>query len=85
MDYLYQALGNENNWRRQEKDPFRQSGIKVNLRGKSGNGFGQGRHCLVDALEVKDFLVAMGNIVEDIDRLYRMLVLAKLKGDHFPE
>src|SRR5215472_6097617 len=70
-DHIHQLLGNEEHLRRQENyGSFRAGEIKMlwNVR----DGFSQGGDRIVDALETKCFLIAMGEIMEQRDRSNRV-------------
>src|SRR6266699_2739703 len=70
-NHVHQLLGNKEHRRRQEEYPFRGNEIKMlrNVR----DGLSQGRHRLVDVLEMERFLIAVRDLMEHRNTAYSLL------------
>jgi hypothetical protein len=74
-DHVHQLLGHEEHRRWQKEDPLRGGDIKL-LR-QVRDGFSQGWHCLVDALEMERFLIAVRDLMEHRDGADSLLLYIK--------
>jgi len=65
MNHIHQFLSNKGYWRREEREFLR--GGEINLFWNVRDRVCQCQHRLMDALEVKSFLRAMSDYMEDRD------------------